>query len=169
MRMRSTTLVLTALVVFSFAALAQGPTGGSISGTVSDSSGAVLPGVTVMATSPALLGEQTVITNDQGIYRFPLLPVGSYKLTYTVQGFNTVVRDEIVVKIGFNDTLNVTLGLATQQQTVVVMGETPLVDTQNSNLQNNFSTDQLVNIPNAPNILSLIAPPPPISLHHFDM
>src|SRR5216684_647958 len=146
--MRHTTLLFSVVLVCC-SAFGQGPTGGSINGTVTDSSGAILAGVTIRATSPALIGEETAVTNEQGQYRFPLLPVGTYKLTYAASGLGTVVRDEIVVKIGFNDTINVSMSVASQQQTVVVTGETPLVDTQNSNVQNNFDKAQITNIPNA--------------------
>lgn len=149
--------------------LAQGPTGGSISGTVKDTTGAVIASATVVATSPSLQGEQSTTTNSQGVYRFPLLPVGTYKITYSAAGFGTVMRDGIEVKIGFADALDVALGLATQQQSIVVMSEAPLVDTQNSNLQNNFSTQQILNIPNARDMWSIIAVAPGMSVNRFDV
>src|SRR5262245_7019519 len=79
---------------------AQGTTG-SINGTISDNTGAVLPGVTVTASGPAIMGVQTAATNAQGQYRFPSLPPGTFKVQYELSGFNTVVRDGIVVSIGF--------------------------------------------------------------------
>jgi hypothetical protein len=148
---------------------AQGPTSGSISGAVTDASGAALPATVVKASSSALIGEETTITNEQGMYRFPLLPVGTYKLTYSAKGFAQAVRDDLVVKIGFNDNVNVTMSVANQQQSVLVTSETPLVDTQNSNLQNNFDKTQIANIPNARDIWSLIGATPGMSVNRFDV
>ena len=78
-------------------------TTGSISGTVTDNTGALLPGVTVTATSPALIVPQTSVTNEQGVYRFPSLPPGTYSLKYQLGGFGTVNREGIIVTIGLAD------------------------------------------------------------------
>src|SRR5437867_9936484 len=86
-------------------ALAQGPTSGTINGTVVDVSGAVLPGVTVSATSPIQMGVQTSVTNAQGIYRFPSVTPGVYTLSYELAGFAKVVREGIVVNLGFTATV----------------------------------------------------------------
>src|SRR6187397_1442451 len=63
---------------------------GTIQGRVADSSGAVLPGVTVTATSPSALGAQTTVTSETGNYRFPAVPPGNYELTFELAGFNTL-------------------------------------------------------------------------------
>src|SRR5207247_7244994 len=80
--------VLLCLLASAAAALAQEQTG-AIQGTVKDSSGAVLPGVTVEARSPSAVGVNTAVTNAQGVYRFPALPPGTYDVTATLAGFNT--------------------------------------------------------------------------------
>src|SRR5688500_18057532 len=67
----------------------------TITGTVRDSSNAVLPGVTVEATSPALLAPRTSVTSDNGVYRILDLPPGIYTITYTLSGFSRVVRDRV--------------------------------------------------------------------------
>ena len=87
--------LLALLVVLSFSApaFAQGggaSSTGTIQGRVSDSQGAVLPGVTVTATSPAALGAQTTVTSETGNYRFPAVPPGNYELTFELAGFNTL-------------------------------------------------------------------------------
>ena len=79
-------LFLVCAVAVATAAYAQGTTG-SVNGTVADNSGAVLPGVTITATSPALMGAQTTVSNEQGQYRFPTLPPGTYRLEYQFPGF----------------------------------------------------------------------------------
>ena len=68
---------------------------GTIQGRAADGSGAVLPGVTVTATSPSMIGAQTQITNENGTYRFPAVPPGEYSLTFELSGFSTVKRDGI--------------------------------------------------------------------------
>src|SRR5690349_2874883 len=78
---------------------------GHLAGIVKDAQGAVLPGVTVTATSPALLGAQSIVSEAGGEYRFPSLPAGSYSLTFELGGFQTLRRDNIVLATG--QTLNV--------------------------------------------------------------
>ena len=80
---------------------------GSISGEVKDAQGGVLPGVTVTATSPAQIGQLTAVTNEAGIYRFPSVPPGEYRLAFELAGFQTVVRDGIRITLGFNAQVNV--------------------------------------------------------------
>src|SRR6185369_13194359 len=66
---------------------------GTITGRVTDTSNAVLPGVTVNATSPSMMGVQSVVTNAEGMYRFPAIPPGTYNLSYELPGFNTLKRE----------------------------------------------------------------------------
>ncbi len=148
---------------------AQGPTSGSINGTVTDNTGAILPGVTVTATSPALLGAQTAVTNEHGLYRFPAVPPGVYKLTYELTGFSSVVRDSVQVPLGFTATINVQLAIGTLQESVTVSGESPVVDTQNTTVQNNFNSEMLKSIPNARDIWSLMAEAPGMTVSRFDV
>ena len=68
---------------------------GTIQGRVADAQGAVLPGVTVTATSPALIQPQTTVTSETGNYRFPAVPPGTYELTFELAGFNTLKRSGI--------------------------------------------------------------------------
>ena len=158
-----------AFLALSALTFAQGPDSGAINGTVTDSSGAALPGVKVTATSPGLQGEQSSVTNQQGNYRFPSIPIGVYKLTYESAGFATVVRDQINVNVGFTAAINVQMGVASQQQTVVVTGEAPLVDTQNSNVSNNFTTTQLNEIPNGRDMWSVISVTPGMATTTIDV
>ena len=122
-----------AVVVFLFAvssapAAAQG-TEASIIGRVTDQSGAVLPGVTVTATSPALqVGQMTAVTNEVGEYRVSPLPVGVYAVAFELSGFQSARRPEIRLTVGFNATINVQLGVGAVAETVTVSGESPVVD-----------------------------------------
>src|SRR5207247_9897138 len=90
-----------------FAQGGGGSTTGSINGKVADSSGGVLPGVTVSATSSSLMGVQTSVTDSGGNYRFPALPPGSYNLSFELPGFNTLKREGIQISMGFTATVNV--------------------------------------------------------------
>jgi hypothetical protein len=104
-------------------ALAQGGGAsqtGTINGRVADNSGAVLPGVTVTISGPSLMGTQNTVTNEQGVYRFPAVPPGTYAITYELPGFNTLRREGIAITLGFTATVNVELGVAALQETVTV-------------------------------------------------
>jgi hypothetical protein len=129
---------------------------GAINGTVTDSSGAAIANVKVTVTSPALQGAQVFTTNEQGNYRFPDLPIGLYRITYEAPGFATLVREQVNISLGFTAAINSTLTPATQQQTVVVTGETPLVDTQNVTVQGGFNLQQLNEVPNGRDMWSII-------------
>ena len=86
---------------------------GTIQGRAADASGAVLPGVTVTASSPSMIGLQTRVTNENGSYRFPAVPPGTYALTFELAGFSTVKRDGIQISLGFTANVNADLALAT--------------------------------------------------------
>ena len=88
---------------------------GTIQGRVTDAQGAVLPGVTVSATSPSALGAQTAVSSETGNYRFPALPPGTWTVTYELAGFSTVRREGIQLSLGFTANLNIELALATLQ------------------------------------------------------
>jgi hypothetical protein len=142
---------------------------GSISGEVKDSQGGVLPGVTVTATSPAQIGTLTAVTNEAGIYRFPSVPPGEYKLQFELAGFQGITREGIRVTLGFNAQVNVQLGVATLQETVTVSGESPVIDTSATRVQTNYDQQQLASIPNARDMWSLLATTPSVTLNRVDV
>src|SRR5436190_7272864 len=91
-----------ALIAFSSTVSAQTGRSASIEGTISDNSGATLPGVTVILTSPVLqVTEMEKVTETDGSYRFVELPVGTYRLSYGLEGFGAVVREGIRLTAGF--------------------------------------------------------------------
>jgi hypothetical protein len=165
----ASSLVLACLVTIAAPAAAQGPTTGSITGIVSDNTGAVLPGVTVTAASAALMGTQTSVTNAQGQYRFPTLPPGEYSLKYELAGFTSVAREGIVVNVGFTAVLNVAMGVGTLQESLTVSGASPVVDTVNTNIQTNFTLEMMKSLPNARDIWALIAVAPGTTMNSFDV
>jgi hypothetical protein len=155
------------MVLLAVPAWAQ--TTGSISGTVTDNTGALLPGVTVTATSPALIVSQTSVTNEHGVYRFPSLPPGTYALKYQLSGFGTVNREGIIVTIGFTATVPVQLAVATVSETVTVTGASPVVDVKNTNVQTNITQEMLKDIPNSRDIWTVIGQSPGFMVTTFDV
>jgi hypothetical protein len=174
MRRRGFHLVVAALAscLLASSAFAQGggaSTTGSINGKVADSSGGVLPGVTVTATSPSMMGVQTSVTDTGGNYRFPALPPGSYTVQFELPGFNTLKRENIVISMGFTAAVNVELAVASLQETVTVTGASPVIDTSNTRVQQNFKLEQLQEIPNSRDLWSLLAVTPAVQMSRIDV
>src|ERR1051326_2998767 len=114
------------------AALAQA----TLTGVVKDPSGAVLPGVTVEASSPALIEKtRTAVTDGTGQYRITELPPGTYSLTFTLSGFSVVKRENVDVSGAGVITINADLKIGAVSETITVAGETPVVDVQSATRQ----------------------------------
>jgi hypothetical protein len=163
---------LATVLAVSASAFAQGggaSSTGSISGQISDAQGGVLPGVTVTATSPAQIGALTAVSNEAGIYRFPAVPPGEYRLSFELAGFQTNVRDGIRITLGFNAQVNVALNVATLQETVTVSGASPVIDTSATRIQTNYDQQMLSSIPNARDMWSLLATTPSVTLNRIDV
>src|SRR5512147_2923365 len=125
--------VIIGLVLICFPGIARGQAGASIAGTVQDSSGTVLPGVTVEASSPALIEKvRTAITDASGQYRIEQPRTGAYVVTFSLPGFNTVRREGIELCGSFAATVNAEMRVGALQETVTVTGEAPTVDVQSS-------------------------------------
>ena len=142
---------------------------GTIQGRVTDAQGAVLPGVTVTATSPSALGAQTTVSSETGNYRFPAVPPGTYTVAYELAGFNTLRREGISITLGFTANLNVELTLATLQETVTVTGASPVIDTTSTRVQQNFKLEQLQSIPNGRDMWALLAVTPAVQMTRIDV
>src|SRR2546422_9061624 len=111
---------------------AQSANTGAIAGVVRDTTGAVLPGVTVEAASAALIEKvRTVVTDDQGNYKIVDLRPGTYTVTFTLVGFSTVKRDGLELTTGFTAIANAELKVGSLEETVTVSGASPVVDVQN--------------------------------------
>jgi hypothetical protein len=101
---------------------------GNLRGYVKDESGAVLPGVSVTATSPELLTPVSTITDAAGLYRLNNLPPGTYALTAEIQGFSIYRREGILVRAGATFAIDVELKLSTVQETITVTGDSPMIE-----------------------------------------
>lgn len=148
--------------VTSVSAQTIGATSGAINGVTTDESGGVLPGVTVTVSGTAQMGLRTAVTDERGLYRFPILPPGDYRLVFELPGFQTMVRDAIQVPVGFTATVNVRLGVESVQETVTVIGASPVVDATATRLQTNYTAEQLAAIPNSRDIWAIMAASPAV-------
>ena len=127
--MRKTTMSLLTAAALAFPAIALGQGGdSSIRGTVRDDSGAVLPGVTVTATSPALIAAEVAVTDSQGTYRLLNLPVGEFVIEASLSGFATSRQEGLLIRASTNISLDVMMSISQVQETITVTAETPMLE-----------------------------------------
>jgi Carboxypeptidase regulatory-like domain len=154
--MRPTVRVLTLLawlVSIPSAALAQAV----IAGTVRDSSGAVLPGVGVEATSPALIEKvRSTVSDGTGQYRIEDLRPGIYSVTFTLQGFNTFRREGVELTGSFTATINAELKIGALAETITVSGESPIVDVQTAKRETTLSNEVIRSLPTVRNYNAMV-------------
>jgi hypothetical protein len=134
---------------------------GSLTGVVRDSSGAVLPGVTVEASSPVLIEKsRNAVTDSTGQYRFVNLFPGTYTLTFTLAGFNSVRREGLEVTGSFVATVNVEMRIGALEETITVTGETPIVDVQSTTRQRVLAREVMDAVPTSriPYELAVLVP-----------
>jgi carboxypeptidase family protein len=126
-------IMSTLLLGLSTAASAQAIIRAQIAGTVTDESAAALPGVSIVLTSPALQVPQVQRVSDaEGRYLFADLPAGTYRLSYELPGFTTLVREDVRLSTGFAARLDVVLKLGNVAETITVTGQSPLIDVTNT-------------------------------------
>jgi hypothetical protein len=161
------------LVMFAVAA----PAGASaqsaqsaIAGLVRDATGGVLPGVTVEASSPALIEKsRSAITNEAGQYRIVDLRPGTYRVTFTLPGFTTVIRDGIVLESNFVAPVNVDMALGGVEQAITVTGASPVVDVQSSQRREVVNRDMLEALPTGRSFVTMAGTVPAVSTGQFDV
>jgi hypothetical protein len=120
---------------------------GEIQGRVLDDEGNGLPGVTITAVSPSLQGSRTVVSGHNGLFRLPLLPVGSYTLTFTLEGFSKVVQESVVIRLGLVMTLTATMKPADIQKEITVIAPAPLIDKTSTDTSFNLGAAELAQVP----------------------
>jgi outer membrane receptor protein involved in Fe transport len=129
-------------------ALAQSQaTTGSIEGSITDSSGALVPDARVSVVNPQTGLTREVMTNSEGLYRLMLLPVGDYNLTVDKQGFATIKREAIKVQVGQKVPLDLQLGAAGAAETVNVSSEAPIVETTRTQVSSTINDRAVANLP----------------------
>ena len=127
-----------------------------INGVARDESGGVLPGVTVEVTSPVLIEKvRTATTDDQGRFAIVDLRPGVYRITFTLTGFNTVVREGLEVPGGVAVTSNADLKVGALEETITVSGQTPLVDVTQATRTQVLTRDLIDALPSTRNIMSV--------------
>jgi carboxypeptidase family protein len=129
------------------AASAQAVAGAQLSGVVRDATGGTIPGAEVTATKTDTGAMRTVFTDASGAYALPNLPVGPYQLKVVLQGFNTYVRDGIVLEVGTNPELNVTLTVGAISEQIVVTANSTLVETRNTGVGQVIDNQRLMEMP----------------------
>ena len=131
-------------------AAGQGPNTGAISGVVRDTTGAVLPGSTVEAASPALIERVRLgVSNAEGQYQIQNLRPGTYTVTFTLPGFSTLVREGVVLTTGFTATVNAELQIGGVEETITVTGASPVVDIRTTATRQAFPHDIINELPTA--------------------
>ena len=147
-------LVLVFMWLTSGAAFAQS----AISGSVRDSSGGVLPGVSVEVASPVLIEKvRSAVTDDQGRYTIIDLRPGVYSVTFTLPGFNTNRQQELELPANFTATVNADLRVGALEESITVTGSTPLVDVQNTQKSVMISRELMDAVPTARNVSGMAA------------
>jgi len=164
---------LTAAVVLLVTVLgtsASGQTGqGRLTGIVTDVQHAVLPGATVVVTSPALIGQQTAITQSDGRYILPALPPGIYTVTFALADFQTIERNGIVVSLATTITVDAELQLAAVRENVVVAAASPVVDVATTKVGVNLKGEALASVPNSTDVWGVLAESPGVRMQGFDV
>jgi hypothetical protein len=156
---------LAVLMLLSVAAASRAQTLGTIAGVTRDTSGAVLPGVAVEVSSPALIEKtRAAVTDGSGQYTIISLPVGTYDVTFSLSGFSTVKRDNINVVANFTAQINAELKVGAIAETVTVSGESPLIDVQGTVTARAVTPDLIKAIPNGGTMYQLAAMMPGVSI-----
>src|SRR5215510_2506706 len=147
MRLLSPLLIVSICLLFAPTVM-YAQAGAALTGVVSDSSGAVLPGVTVEARSPVLIEQvRSAVTDENGRYRIENLRPGAYNVTFMLPGFSTVIREGIQLSGTFIANVDAQLKVGTLQESVTVTGETPVVDTETTKTQETLPNEVISSIP----------------------
>lgn len=138
---RIATALVAALLLLPWSARAA--TTGTLAGTVTDSTGAALAGVTVTVNSPQLLGARSAQTNSSGEYVLALLPPGTYRMEFVLDGFTTVTREDVRVGLDTTTDVDVPLALGPLAAGITVTADAIVIDPTQTTVQQNFGTEHL--------------------------
>jgi len=156
--MRKNVLIalLAALVVLPALSAAQQLQTGTIRGTVTEENGTPLPGVNVAVKGPKLIGQVTDVTNVDGSFRAPALPPGTYTVTFELNGFQPVKREDVIVNVGMTVTINIQMKQSTLKEEITVVAASPVVDIQNTKIVTQVDSNMMMNLPVARSLTNLI-------------
>jgi hypothetical protein len=159
-------LFIIALIVLTTAGLtfAQLTPEGRINGRIVDQQGNPLPGVSVEATSPRLIGKATAVTDANGVYRLMALSSGTYEITFTLQGFKTLIRKGILLELSQTLALDVKLEEATIEEQVTVIGQSPLIDVKSTVKGQVMTKETYMSLPRGRSFDSLISTIPGVQV-----
>ena len=146
-RLLTRSLLIAALVAIGGPAFAQPAQTGTISGGVKDSTGGALPGVTVTMTSQDRGFTRSTVTDENGRYVFPAVPIGPYAITATLQGFETASASDNLVEVDKTTSLSFDMRIGSLTDTVTVVGETPIVDPSTVTATTRLSRDEFDKLP----------------------
>lgn len=153
-------VVFASLLMTASGAVAQEQTG-VLQGRAVDGSGAALPGVTVTVAGPTILGgSRSTTTSEGGAYRIPTIPIGLYRVTFELTGFQTKIFEDIRVQAGATFTVDAQLGVAAVQETVTVSGASPVIDSAATNVSFTYTKELMNTIPNARDPWAMVAQAP---------
>ena len=148
MKLKTILSLIAFLLILSPLTFSQSKETGAILGSVTDEEQTPLPGVTITLTSPNLMGARTFFTDTQGQYRFPALPPGDYTLKAELQGFATVVQQNIRLTTTTRLTIDLVMKLSTVEEEVTVIAQSPTVDIKSTETASvTLSNEILRNIP----------------------
>ena len=143
---------------------------GNITGRATDTSGGALPGVTVSVTSPNLIGgARTVVTDEQGVYRIPQLPGGTYVVKFELPGFSILNVEGVDLNAGSTMTINGKLEVASLQETVTVTSQAPTIDLEAAHVAVNWDQQKLDDIPYSRSLTGLVALIPGLYATSYDV
>ncbi|HYU78431.1 MAG TPA: carboxypeptidase-like regulatory domain-containing protein, partial [Vicinamibacterales bacterium] len=162
-----TTLILTLLLPISAAAQL---TTGTISGTVHDASGAVVPGVAVTLVRPGVIGaNQTATTDERGVYQFTRLVPGTYGVKAELSGFTPATRENVVVNADATARVDLVIAIGDVSDSITVSGEIPLLDTTSTLAQTVLQRDVLDKIPSGNDLWSIGRSVPGVIMTTYDV
>ena len=160
MRRRGYVCALLAVLLFGATAATAQETRGSIEGIVKDTSGAVLPGVTVEARSPALVGVATATSDTNGMFRFPALAPGVYEVTASLAGFKTAKVENIQLALGQILKLDIPMPVASVSEEIQVTAESPIIDVKQNAATLSLPSEIIDRIPKGRNFTSVLTSAP---------
>ncbi len=141
-------MILLLALVLTSAGFAQGRQTGSISGTVVDTEGNLLPGCTITLSGPKLIGTKSYVTSDVGKFRFPALSPGrGYELRVELPGFKTTIRGGLIISVARATTVKIELEITTLEEEITVVADSPVVDIETSKVSVSYTADFIASIP----------------------